>query len=127
MPSRFAILHHESPQGDHWDIMLENAGMLTTWSLPPQSVMAAPFSCTGVRIPDHRIAYLDYEGPISDNRGTVRRVDRGTYVLVCASRFRLNGGVFVGELSIEENGDGSFRIGFVPEESAPCPSLPPER
>ena len=30
---------------------------------------------------DHRLAYLDYEGPISGGRGTVARWDCGTYVL----------------------------------------------
>jgi len=32
-----------------------------------------------VRTPDHRAMYLDYEGPISGNRGTVRRVDAGSW------------------------------------------------
>ncbi len=31
-----------------------------------------------IRIADHRLAYLDYEGPISDRRGIVRRICRGT-------------------------------------------------
>ena len=30
-------------------------------------------------LPDHRLAYLDYEGPISGDRGSVTRWDRGTY------------------------------------------------
>jgi hypothetical protein len=30
------------------------------------------------RIADHRSLYLDYEGPISGDRGVVRRLDRGT-------------------------------------------------
>ena len=33
-----------------------------------------------VRIADHRPAYLTYEGPISGDRGTVRRLARGTVV-----------------------------------------------
>jgi hypothetical protein len=28
---------------------------------------------------DHRLAYLDYEGPVSNDRGTVTRVDAGTF------------------------------------------------
>lgn len=28
---------------------------------------------------EHRRLYLDYEGPISGDRGSVRRVDAGTY------------------------------------------------
>ena len=31
------------------------------------------------KLPPHRLHYLDYEGPISGDRGEVRRVDRGEY------------------------------------------------
>ena len=34
---------------------------------------------------DHRKAYLDYEGPISGNRGSVFRVDRGDFELIEAT------------------------------------------
>ena len=34
------------------------------------------------RLPDHRRRYLDYEGPISGNRGSVIRWDAGDYVLL---------------------------------------------
>ncbi len=57
--------------------MLETGNQLQTWRLlqepaPGLSVPAEPLA-------DHRIAYLDYEGPISNNRGTVQRWDSGTY------------------------------------------------
>ncbi len=35
---------------------------------------------TARRIADHRPAYLGYEGPISDNRGSVSRLSRGTVI-----------------------------------------------
>lgn len=34
---------------------------------------------TAQTLPDHRLMYLDYEGPISGNRGTVSRLTSGTY------------------------------------------------
>lgn len=34
------------------------------------------------KLADHRLAYLDYEGPISKNRGQVKRVDKGSYDLL---------------------------------------------
>ena len=81
---RWVLLHHEVPpsntplgrRGTHWDLMIENAGALWTWAiqeLPPCSEAAA------LRLPDHRIRYLDYEGPISDGRGTVSRVAGGEF------------------------------------------------
>ena len=35
---------------------------------------------TARRIADHRPVYLGYEGPISDNRGSVSRLSRGTVI-----------------------------------------------
>lgn len=85
---RFVILRHELPpgaeRGSHWDLMLENRGILLTWELPelPPGPLPASFERLGIRrLPDHRIAYLDYEGPVSNDRGTVKRVDFGEYQL----------------------------------------------
>ncbi|GAB5404991.1 MAG: hypothetical protein Aurels2KO_32220 [Aureliella sp.] len=41
----------------------------------PQSRVASEL--LAVRLPDHRKKYLDYEGPVSGNRGSVRAVARG--------------------------------------------------
>ncbi|RUL88914.1 DNA polymerase ligase N-terminal domain-containing protein [Tautonia sociabilis] len=73
---RFVVLEHRW-RGVHWDFMLERGGVLATWALsaapgPESEAEASP-------LPDHRLAYLDYEGPISGDRGEVRRLDRGTY------------------------------------------------
>jgi len=73
---RFVILEHDHP-ALHWDFMLESGAVLKTWRLaePPQpgrAVRAEPSF-------DHRPAYLDYEGPVSGGRGTVRRWDAGTF------------------------------------------------
>ena len=74
---RFVILEHDYPEL-HWDFMLECAGALKTWRLaePPAThgeLIAA------VALEDHRLDYLDYEGPVSGNRGRVKRWDRGDY------------------------------------------------
>lgn len=75
---RFVVLQHDSPQGRHWDFMLEYEGALATWSLP--AVPDCLHQPTGVeRLPDHRLAYLEYEGPVSGNRGLVAQYDAGVY------------------------------------------------
>jgi hypothetical protein len=76
---RFVLLRHEMPHGVHFDFMLETAGVLKTWTLPEMPQKDVEFACTA--LPDHRIAYLDYEGPVSGDRGTVHREDRGEYSL----------------------------------------------
>ena len=73
---RYVILEHDHP-GLHWDLMLEAGDVLRTWRLtaPPQPGKVVPATATL----DHRRRYLDYEGPVSGNRGRVVRWDRGTF------------------------------------------------
>ena len=73
---RFVVLEHDW-DGVHWDLMLERGEILRTWAVDAPIV-------PGVELParalaDHRRLYLEYEGPISGARGTVRRVDEGGY------------------------------------------------
>lgn len=90
---RFVLLRHECPpdwqKPSHWDLMLERDQVLETWQLielPASWAQQLGLPMTNasevvpaVRLPDHRIAYLDYEGPISENRGSVHQCDQGSY------------------------------------------------
>ena len=76
---RFVILRHDSPQGVHFDFMLEAGGVLKTWALPQPPQAGVEIECNALG--DHRLAYLDYEGPISGERGAVTRWDRGNYTI----------------------------------------------
>ena len=76
---RFVILRHDAPQGLHFDLLLEASGVLRTWALPQPPDSGVEMECEA--LPDHRMAYLDYEGPVSGGRGTVDRWDWGTYGL----------------------------------------------
>lgn len=78
MPSRFVILHHRLDEGEHWDLMLEQGDVLLTWQLFRDPTVPSNYPISARRIGDHRKAYLDYEGPLTGNRGTVHRVDSGT-------------------------------------------------
>ena len=75
--TQFVILWHKLPQGNrpsHFDLMIEQMDSLVTWELvdwPTESAVKLR------RLPDHRLEYLEYEGPVSANRGTVQRFDRG--------------------------------------------------
>lgn len=81
---RFVLLRHECPpeQGtsSHWDLMLERDGALMTWRLAALPAAGEPLAAT--RLADHRLAYLDVEGPVSGGRGEVQRVDKGEYLLL---------------------------------------------
>lgn len=74
---RFVVLLHSHPDGDHYDLMIENGPRLATWKFlhPPEAALQKELQ--GMRIGEHRLIYLDYEGPVSGNRGDVRRHDEG--------------------------------------------------
>ncbi len=96
---RFVVLEHDW-DGVHWDFMLERGEVLRTWAIDAPIV-------AGVELParalaDHRRLYLDYEGPLSGARGTVKRVEEGRYgvlhwapdrVVVCLRGIQLVGEV----------------------------------
>jgi hypothetical protein len=73
---RFVLLEHDHPHV-HLDLMFEVGTVLWTWQLA--SFPSSEAAVEARRIFDHRLLYLDYEGPISGNRGLVRRLDRGVY------------------------------------------------
>ncbi|MDA7903610.1 hypothetical protein N9B31_08100 [Mariniblastus sp.] len=75
--SRCVVLFHQGGAVDHWDLMLEVDNTLWTWHL--EELPAPDKPVLGERIPDHRTHYLDYEGLVSNNRGTVNRVRSGQY------------------------------------------------
>lgn len=79
-PMRFAILHHTGILSPHFDLLIETSpdALLLTFRLQEWPI-AAPADI--LRQPDHRRLYLDYEGPISNNRGHVRRVAAGECTL----------------------------------------------
>ena len=57
--------------------MLEVGPVLRTWALLEEP--SAGQVQRAEELPDHRPAYLDYEGPLSGDRGSVTRWDEGTY------------------------------------------------
>ena len=99
---RFALLWHEIPEvqdeislansetsvGSHWDLLLElDKGELLTWqisSLPDLKSLTQSLEIPAKRLKNHRSVYLDYEGPISGNRGSVQRLASGVYKAVFA-------------------------------------------
>ncbi len=98
---RFVLLYHRCPleqeKPSHWDWMLEHGQALWTWqllelpaswrvALADRVVPRMPSKISETvsirRLPDHRLAYLDHEGPVSAGRGEVKRCDSGTYQFI---------------------------------------------
>lgn len=86
----FVILAHHGGGADHFDLMLDTGEVLRTWQ-----VEVCPFelgagqTTVGRELPDHRRAYLNYEGEISRGRGHVHRIAAGRYELMRDTSERL--------------------------------------
>lgn len=75
---RFVVHRHDVAPGEvHFDLMIEAGETLATVQLDRAPERA---STPGRRSFDHRRRYLDYEGPISGDRGAVAIWDRGSLV-----------------------------------------------
>jgi hypothetical protein len=112
---RYVILEHDHPYR-HWDLMLECGPVLKTWRLA-----APPAPGTVVRAEptfDHRLLYLDYEGPISAGRGNVVRWDHGTFAgewTEARVTAELQGQRLVGRLRLEAREEGVWEATFTEE------------
>ena len=97
MCTAFVIQVHGGYGPTHYDLMLARHSLaenrdepLATWrlaatpeDLPPGQAIAAR------KLPDHRAAYLAYEGPVRGGRGRVDILDSGTYELLAEDESRL--------------------------------------
>jgi|SRR6056297_2981155 len=91
--ARFVVLWHQVPPShlgsagtasgrtaeSHYDLMFEVGNSLRTWATPIWPLpIGQPMPAT--ELAPHRRHYLDYEGPISANRGTVQRMAAGRFL-----------------------------------------------
>jgi len=76
---KFVIQQHSSGSDVHWDFMLESGEVLKTYRLDkaPQELIQTP--ANAVKIFDHPLKFLTYEGPVNKGRGSVRIADSGSY------------------------------------------------
>ena len=110
-PLRYVILRHEMPaaargdaaRGLHWDLMLERGSALQTWAIDVEPAFHVLLRAEPLA--DHRSEYLDYQGPVSRNRGFVRQWDAGTFQLEtdepCRVVVQLHQGRMAGRLELE--------------------------
>src|SRR5688572_25246484 len=79
-PLRYVVLWHHGIDEPHFDLMFETSpgSRLATWRARQWPLRTR---VTIEHIADHRREYLDYEGPLSGDRGAVNRIARGTHTL----------------------------------------------
>ncbi|MBD16039.1 MAG: hypothetical protein CMJ72_12905 [Planctomycetaceae bacterium] len=115
---RFVLLFHncpeKSPKPSHWDLMFEHQDVLMTWELRELPATwqkkqgEGSETVSARRLKDHRLAYLDYEGPVSGDRGHVTQCDSGLYECLQQSdqylELRLVGKKLQGIVRLQQNG-----------------------
>jgi hypothetical protein len=110
---RFVILEHDHPEL-HWDLLLEHGMGCRTWRLAFSPDAAAEIPAEA--LPDHRLMYLDYEGPVRGGRGTVIQRDAGQFEWITATEdeiaVMLYGARCSGRLELIRTNDG-WRARFV--------------
>jgi bifunctional non-homologous end joining protein LigD len=89
-PKKFVVQRHER-QGEpmHWDLMLESRDILETYGVnrPPEEWGKEPIEA--VKIFDHPLKFLTYEGSVNKGKGSVTIADAGTYRLLTQNENRL--------------------------------------
>jgi len=114
MSSRFVVQEHTTPQGVHWDLMLEEGEVLMTFRLeqPPEAVSRGAVRAT--KIFDHPLRFLTYEGPVQKGTGRVRIVERGVCDLAQEGEetitLGLQGTVLQGEFTLTRTEGTSWQL-----------------
>jgi hypothetical protein len=85
----------------------EAARAKTVLDFPSCAAVSEETSVGATRLDDHRIAYLHEEGSLTGNRGTVRRIDTGTYESLGDGgglwRVELSGALLCGQITLQNS------------------------
>lgn len=101
---KFVIQKHIRAGQVHWDLMLEAVHVLETYrlALPPEQLLNQ--TTTAVRIADHSLRFLTYEGTVNKGAGTVEVAETGTYQLLSDSaglrELQLNGKILKSKFTL---------------------------
>ncbi|MGL6162263.1 DNA ligase D [Microbulbifer sp.] len=94
------VMHKHAASHDHFDLRLEQDGVLKSWALPKGPSLEPGEKRLAVEVEDHPLGYADFEGVIPKKAyggGTVMLWDRGTW--------RVKGRPKKDRIDIELNGE----------------------
>ena len=101
---KFVIQKHGAANGIHWDLMFEAGTVLETYrlELPPEKLSEQ--RNPAVKIFDHPLKFLTYEGSVNQGKGRVEIADAGTYQILGRSEThketQINGKILKGRFTL---------------------------
>lgn len=113
---RFVIHEHSTTDQIHWDLMLEVGDVLQTYRLDksPEDIINTP--ANAIKIADHSLKFLSYEGPVQDKTGSVRIRDHGTYSISSKSeqiKLNFNGKMLKGKFALNNKGSDNWILAAI--------------
>jgi len=77
--SRFVVQQHTRQGQIHWDLMLEVGDTLQTYRIkvPPDQISNQKLKA--IKIFDHPLRFLTYQGTVNEGAGSVKIADKGIY------------------------------------------------
>lgn len=78
------VVHEHHTKRLHWDFRLELDNVLKSWAMPKRPPRKAGIKRLAMRVEDHDLEYMDFEGEIPSGdygAGSVKIWDRGEYEL----------------------------------------------
>jgi hypothetical protein len=101
---KFVIQKHVRGNDIHWDLMLEAGNILETYRLPvpPEKITAEPVEA--IKIFDHPLRFLTYEGSVNKGQGSVEIADSGIYQILYKTHscveLQLDGKILKGKFTL---------------------------
>jgi hypothetical protein len=93
--------HWKESEPTHWDLMLESGYFLETYRLAESPEEWEKKAIEAVKIFDHPLKFLSYEGRVNRGKGRVKIADFGTYRLIekneTQQQISFSGNLFKGE------------------------------
>ena len=111
---RFVIQKHTRGKDAHWDFMLESGQTLQTYRLDKAPEEVLHQTAGAVKIFNHPLKFLTYQGPVNKGRDNVQPTEAGTYQIIHQKHNRielnLNGQILRGKFALTQikNDDWQF-------------------
>ena len=111
---QFVVLEHKTASEKHWDLMLESGQVLWTWRMTTHPAEIKDSCIPAEHIFDHPLKFLTYEGPVQNETGNVKIVDKGSLKLISTGAkmlfFELEGNLLHGFYTLHQNSESLWNF-----------------